>query len=195
VNSRKKQATDESVPDIITAQLKLEKSAKENEPTTLALFEKERPQIEKLTQLPLKERLALLDGLYENFDTNENIFDQRQLALKISANSVYGFTGAVVGSLPMRAIAETVTAVGRVAIETKRHALEREFPMPDSMTENGRLRPIVIGGDTDSVFCIFPNCPTPTLAMEYGKKAAAWINEKFFVKPMAVRDYSKSSTN
>lgn len=37
----------------------------------------------------------------------------RQLALKISANSVYGFTGATVGQLPCLPIASTVTAYGR----------------------------------------------------------------------------------
>jgi len=30
----------------------------------------------------------------------QKVLDGRQLALKISANSVYGFTGAVVGQLP-----------------------------------------------------------------------------------------------
>jgi DNA polymerase delta subunit 1 len=30
----------------------------------------------------------------------KNVLEGRQLALKISANSVYGFTGATVGQLP-----------------------------------------------------------------------------------------------
>ena len=41
------------------------------------------------------------------------VLDGRQLALKVSANSVYGFTGAQVGQLPCLAISSSVTAFGR----------------------------------------------------------------------------------
>lgn len=46
------------------------------------------------------------------------VLDGRQLALKISANSVYGFTGATVGKLPCIAISQSVTAFGRQMIES-----------------------------------------------------------------------------
>ena len=42
------------------------------------------------------------------------VLDGRQLALKISANSVYGFTGAQVGKLPCLEISQSVTAFGRI---------------------------------------------------------------------------------
>lgn len=45
------------------------------------------------------------------------VLDGRQLALKISANSVYGFTGATVGQLPCLQISASVTAFGREMIE------------------------------------------------------------------------------
>ena len=45
------------------------------------------------------------------------VLDGRQLALKISANSVYGFTGATVGKLPCLPISSSVTAYGRTMIE------------------------------------------------------------------------------
>jgi DNA polymerase delta subunit 1 len=45
------------------------------------------------------------------------VLDGRQLALKISANSVYGFTGATIGKLPLLAISSSVTAFGRLMIE------------------------------------------------------------------------------
>lgn len=45
------------------------------------------------------------------------VLDGRQLALKISANSVYGFTGATIGKLPLLAISSSVTAYGREMIE------------------------------------------------------------------------------
>jgi hypothetical protein len=46
------------------------------------------------------------------------VLDGRQLALKISANSVYGFTGATIGKLPCLPISSSVTAYGRQMIET-----------------------------------------------------------------------------
>lgn len=45
------------------------------------------------------------------------VLDGRQLALKISANSVYGFTGATIGKLPLLAISSSTTAYGRDMIE------------------------------------------------------------------------------
>ena len=49
------------------------------------------------------------------------VLDGRQLALKVSANSVYGFTGATVGKLPCWEISASVTAYGREMIDfTKR---------------------------------------------------------------------------
>lgn len=45
------------------------------------------------------------------------VLDGRQVALKVSANSVYGFTGATIGKLPLLAISSSVTAFGRVMIE------------------------------------------------------------------------------
>jgi len=45
------------------------------------------------------------------------VLDGRQLALKISANSVYGFTGAQNGQFPCLQISSSTTAFGRVMIE------------------------------------------------------------------------------
>ncbi len=45
------------------------------------------------------------------------VLNGRQLALKVSANSVYGFTGATVGQLPCLEISASVTAYGRQMIE------------------------------------------------------------------------------
>ena len=45
------------------------------------------------------------------------ILESRQQALKLSANSVYGFTGASVGQLPCLAIAASVTAYGRKILD------------------------------------------------------------------------------
>ena len=42
----------------------------------------------------------------------KKVLDGRQLALKVSANSVYGFTGAQVGKLPCLEISQSVTGMG-----------------------------------------------------------------------------------
>ena len=52
------------------------------------------------------------------------VLDGRQLALKISANSVYGFTGAQVGKLPCLEISQSVTAFGRMMIEQTKNEVE-----------------------------------------------------------------------
>ena len=58
---------------------------------------------------------------------NYNIHNARQLAYKISMNSVYGFTGAAHGILPLIAIAETVTFRGRQMIEQSKKYVEEHF--------------------------------------------------------------------
>ena len=65
----------------------------------------------------------------------------RQNALKVAANSVYGFTGAMVGRLPCIPIASAVTAYGRQLIERTKVVVEALDPTKYK----------VIYGDTDSV--------------------------------------------
>lgn len=67
------------------------------------------------------------------------LYDMKQLALKLGCNSVYGFTGATVGSLPCLPIAATVTYYGRQMImQTKeyieKHAEGSEIIYGDSVT-------------------------------------------------------------
>lgn len=51
------------------------------------------------------------------------VLDGRQLALKVSANSVYGFTGATIGKMPCLEISASTTAYGREMIENTKCAL------------------------------------------------------------------------
>ncbi|EXB40942.1 DNA polymerase delta catalytic subunit [Morus notabilis] len=55
------------------------------------------------------------------------VLDGRQLALKISANSVYGFTGATVAQLPCLEISSSVTSYGRQMIEHTKKLVEDKF--------------------------------------------------------------------
>lgn len=60
----------------------------------------------------------------EGDDEKEKIQDGRQRALKITANSTYGFTGARVGKLPCIEIAQSVTAYGRCMLELTKAIVE-----------------------------------------------------------------------
>ncbi|KAG0255187.1 DNA-directed DNA polymerase delta [Actinomortierella ambigua] len=106
------------------------------------------------------------------------VLDGRQLALKISANSVYGFTGATVGKLPCLQISSSVTAYGRVMIERTKQEVELRYTVENGYTHTAE----VIYGDTDSVMVKF-GVKTLEEAMELGKEAAEFVTTKF-VKPI-----------
>lgn len=109
------------------------------------------------------------------------VLDGRQLALKISANSVYGFTGATVGSLPCIPISSSVTAYGRDMINETKDAVERMFTVEKGFKADAK----VVYGDTDSVMVKF-GVPTVGEAMELGLQAAEAITRDLFVKPIAL---------
>ncbi|KAL7076229.1 hypothetical protein ACQ4LE_004584 [Meloidogyne hapla] len=109
------------------------------------------------------------------------VLDGRQLALKISANSVYGFTGASKGKLPCAEVAQSVTAFGRQMIELTKKEVEGYYK---TGAVNG-ICPIdakVIYGDTDSVMVKF-GVKTIGEAMTLGKHAAQEISKRF-MKPI-----------
>ena len=74
----------------------------------------------------------------------EAVYNGQQLAYKISMNSIYGFTGASKGMLPLLAIASTVTWRGREMIDETKNYVEKNFP-------GAKVR----YGDTDSVMVEF----------------------------------------
>ncbi|KIL65558.1 hypothetical protein M378DRAFT_161875 [Amanita muscaria Koide BX008] len=106
------------------------------------------------------------------------VLDGRQLALKISANSVYGFTGATIGKLPCLPISSSVTAYGRQMIERTKQEVEAEYSVANGRSHNAE----VIYGDTDSVMVKFgPTDLNEVMAM--GREAAELVTRKF-VKPI-----------
>ena len=74
----------------------------------------------------------------------KEVYNGKQLAYKISMNSVYGFTGAGKGILPCVPIASTTTSRGRSMIEETKAYVEEHFP-------GAKVR----YGDTDSVMVEF----------------------------------------
>ncbi|KRX96406.1 DNA polymerase delta catalytic subunit, partial [Trichinella pseudospiralis] len=67
------------------------------------------------------------------------VLDGRQLALKISANSVYGFTGAQVGKLPCLEISQSVTAFGRMMIDMTKDEVEKQFVKANGYTADAKV--------------------------------------------------------
>ena len=106
------------------------------------------------------------------------VLNGRQLALKVSANSVYGITGATVGKLPCLAIASSTTSYGRQMIEKTKNEVEARYTIANGYTHDAQ----VIYGDTDSIMVKFG---TEDLreAMKLGEDAANFVSEKF-VKPI-----------
>ena len=72
------------------------------------------------------------------------ILDDKQLALKVTCNSVYGQTGASISKIYKKAIAASTTAGGRNCI----------YRAKDYVLENNKGCEVVYG-DTDSVFVKF----------------------------------------
>ena len=72
------------------------------------------------------------------------MLNAKQLAIKISCNSVYGFTGASYGMYSEQDIAETITCTGREWIDKSKHFVQDTY-----------ANSVVIAGDTDSMFIRF----------------------------------------
>lgn len=106
----------------------------------------------------------------------KEMFNGKQLAYKISMNSVYGFTGAGKGMLPCVPIASTVTSKGRSMIEETKNYVEKNFPGAN-----------VRYGDTDSVMVEFDvGGRTGIEAIEYSWKLGERAAEEctaLFKKP------------
>lgn len=80
-----------------------------------------------LEDLLAARKKAKIDLKNEKDPFRKMVYNGRQLALKISANSVYGFTGATVGKLPCVAISGSVTAFGRQMIDEAKTSVEGKF--------------------------------------------------------------------
>uniref|UniRef100_A0A8C9GXL5 DNA polymerase n=1 Tax=Piliocolobus tephrosceles TaxID=591936 RepID=A0A8C9GXL5_9PRIM len=107
------------------------------------------------------------------------VLNGRQLALKISANSVYGYTGASAGGqLPCLEVAISITTLGRSMIEKTKEKVENYYNKSNGFEHNA----VVVYGDTDSVMIKF-GTPNITEAMELGKDAAQRISKEF-TKPI-----------
>ena len=120
----KKHIREGVLPKVLKYLLTTRSKAKKDKAAALAegkrlLEEAQGEHTEEQRQEKIMQGMALL--------FTGQVMDGRQLALKISANSCYGFTGVRYGILPLKPIARSVTSIGRTMIEAIKNATEKFF--------------------------------------------------------------------
>jgi len=105
----------------------------------------------------------------------KTVLNAKQLAIKVTMNSIYGFTGATIGALPCLEISQSVTGCGREMIEQTQNYAKNHFACE------------IVYGDTDSCYVIFPepvdSDGTLTTLFKKAEFAAEEIS-KTFKKPI-----------
>ena len=128
-----------------------------------------------------KEIGKLKDSLRDIVDESErkdigtriDILNQKQLAYKISANSMYGITGVKAGMLPFMPVAMTITYLGRKSVLQAAAYGKEKF--------NGLL----VASDTDSTYFSFEGINNPTQLWDHAIKVAEEIS-LLFPPPMKI---------
>ncbi|QHR78439.1 DNA polymerase elongation subunit family B [Lymphocystis disease virus 4] len=95
------------------------------------------------------------------------VLDKRQLACKISANSIYGSMGVSKGYLPFMPGAMCITRTGRLAIEKAAVIIESKY--------GG----VLVYGDTDSNYVQFKDVPDLTALWKKAEEAAEGVSNEF----------------
>ncbi|MHA1681869.1 MAG: DNA polymerase domain-containing protein [Promethearchaeota archaeon] len=135
--------------------------------------------LEKLLDARSKAKKAMKSACKEGDFNEESIQNGTQLAIKVSANSVYGFVGAFFYT--DRDISESVTLYGQKLIKRVKKEIEARYTKANGYSRDA----VVVYGDTDSVFVIFGN--TVEESFKVGKEACEWIdNQGFFKKPVSL---------
>lgn len=130
---------------------------------------KQMKEVEKKMMQP-----DMTDAEKKSLGTLYKVYDKRQLAYKVSANSMYGAMGVKKGYLPFLPGAMCTTAMGRYSIQKAAKHVKEHY--------DGKI----VYGDTDSIYCHFPMPTQPGYAMklwEYCKKIEDELLE-IFPKPM-----------
>lgn len=121
----------------------------------------------------------------EKDEFKKRILNGKQLALKISANSIYGFTGDATSNLYCVDISSSVTGYGRQMLEMTKNFVESRYGAR------------VIYGDTDSVMFNLPvkaslmedesgRRKAIAEAIERGKEIAKTTTEELFADPISL---------
>jgi len=102
-----------------------------------------------------EEDVVSVRDTYDDF--MKNVFDKRQQGLKVTANSLYGQTGARTSSFYEMDIAASTTATGRKLLIYGKKIIEGVYGNKICDTTHGKIRckSKVVYGDTDSCFMTF----------------------------------------
>jgi len=105
------------------------------------------------------------------------VLDSRQKALKVTANALYGFTGAQASPLQCVPLADSCLAYGAQSCRKAKEVLE-------SAAASGQLGPAgsgakVIYGHTDSLFVLFPSAAGVSTAIKVGQLASKVVSATF----------------
>ncbi|CAN7980560.1 unnamed protein product [Ixodes pacificus] len=115
------------------------------------------------------------------------LLNNQQLAIKCTANAMYGFTGALErGMLSCVYVSRSITAFGRKLINrTKLYVDQFQKEFRDGDRNIGELPHglEVIYGDTDSVMVKTPADTSVQTALKWGEQLAKWIN-KHYIRPV-----------
>lgn len=143
--------------------------------------------IPKILDNILKTRYDTKKKMKHETDPNrKKILDARQLALKISANSVYGFLGASTGFYSCWPLPASTTSTGRMLIEQSKNSVIERFGAD------------IIYGDTDSIMVKFEDCEGTIegvkKSFKLGQEAAAFLTDDVFGDyPSIVMEFEKSA--
>ena len=100
-------------------------------------------EIKLFKSVESRDKLLELESKLKNIEVQEIVLDKRQAAIKVLANSGYGFTGVRSGYLPILPVAMSICALGRQLINKAN----------DFFVENYKeYNPSVCYNDTDSSF-------------------------------------------
>ncbi len=131
--------------------------------------------------------VASIQEAYSDF--MKNVFDKRQLGYKITANSVYGQTGAKTSAFYEPDIAASITAMGRHLLHFARTQTEQKYgnTVCTVLGKEYKVNAVCRYGDTDSVFFSFglrhmdgsrvKGLEARAVTIELGKEAGAHVTK------------------
>ncbi|AAO84913.1 DNA-dependent DNA polymerase, partial [Iguanid herpesvirus 2] len=141
----------------------------------------------------LAKRAAIRATMKTANEEEKVILDKQQLAIKVTCNSVYGFTGVAHGYLPCLSIAASITSIGRTMLLKTRDFIHTSWATRENLCSSVSTLPLetvgpdysmkVIYGDTDSVFVKCTGIDLDRL-VQAGDCMAKVISESLFVRPV-----------
>jgi len=150
-------------------------------PQTGAAFVKSRTRSGVLPDILaalMNARASTREQLKHTTDTAMRaVLDGRQRALKVTANALYGFTGAGASPLQCAPLANSCLALGAQSCRQAKQVLEAAA-QNGSLGLTGRQAKVVYA-QTDSLFVVLPLAKSPGEAIKVGKLASSVVSQAF----------------